>query len=120
MATKVIPPYPRYPNFCLFGIIIAVVIAISTFLILLIKDKDENKGEEEEFKKKKITPAALILLISILCAIVLAGGCGVYYKSRVTEWIWNYGTTAQKTEYLGAQALNTVFQGMSLLANTKQ
>ena len=115
MSKKIIPPYPHYPNFCLFGIIISVIIGLVCFIIITIKNKDDDKSKEEESKKQMSTPA-LILIISIIVTIIFASGCGIYYKTKVTEWIWNYGTTEQKTEYLGAQALDSIFRGINMIS----
>ena len=46
------PPYPSFPSWCFYAIIICVVSLIICIITMVVKSKDENKDSDE--KKKKL------------------------------------------------------------------
>lgn len=110
------PPYPSFPSWCFYAIIMCIVSLIICIITMVVKSKDENKDSEEAEKQKKISGVlAFFFIISILGLILFGGGCSTWYNYSKHRWIMQYGSKQQREALMLQDTLQTISNVVSMV-----
>jgi len=88
------PPFPSFPTNCWKSLLVFFVLVVISILLNKLLEKPDPKDKTKKVYNSKV---AIITILSILAFVITLIGCNSWYSMKKRTWIYNHGSSQQKT-----------------------